>query len=149
MTHPNARLEALSDGVFAIAMTLLILDIRLPHRRYHQHRRAVAGLAASDAIRIRVHPQLWRHIDYLGESSRRATSREKYIRCIHVCQWLPAPHGCCHSLPNRVTRAFLQTNQAAPAVVLYNATLALVAVGWILVTGAAVHGHLTSDGRTP
>jgi len=30
MTHPNARLEALCDGVFAIAMTLLILDVRLP-----------------------------------------------------------------------------------------------------------------------
>jgi len=29
-THANARLEALSDGVFAIAMTQLIIDARLP-----------------------------------------------------------------------------------------------------------------------
>src|SRR5579863_4865297 len=28
--NPNARLEAFSDGVFAIALTLLILDIKLP-----------------------------------------------------------------------------------------------------------------------
>ena len=28
--HPNARLEALCDGVFAIALTLLILDVKLP-----------------------------------------------------------------------------------------------------------------------
>lgn len=41
----------------------------------------------------------------------------------------------------------LLTNQAAPAVVLYNATLALVAIGWILVAGAAVRDHLTSDPR--
>jgi uncharacterized membrane protein len=26
----KARIEALSDGIFAIAMTLLILDVRLP-----------------------------------------------------------------------------------------------------------------------
>ena len=31
----KARLEALSDGVFAIAMTLLVLDIRLPEMRPH------------------------------------------------------------------------------------------------------------------
>lgn len=47
--------------------------------------------------------------------------------------------------PTGLLGTFLQTNHAAPAVVLYNATLALVAVGWILVSGAAVHGHLTSN----
>ena len=34
-THPEdvgrARVEALSDGVFAIVMTLLVLEIRVPH----------------------------------------------------------------------------------------------------------------------
>jgi uncharacterized membrane protein len=29
-THPNTRLEAFCDGVFAIALTLLIIDICLP-----------------------------------------------------------------------------------------------------------------------
>ncbi|MDR3454995.1 MAG: TMEM175 family protein [Rhodoferax sp.] len=28
--YPRVRLEALSDGIFAVAMTLLVLDIRLP-----------------------------------------------------------------------------------------------------------------------
>jgi uncharacterized membrane protein len=28
--YPKARLEALSDGIFAVAMTLLVLDVRLP-----------------------------------------------------------------------------------------------------------------------
>ena len=28
--HANARLEAFCDGVFAIALTLLIIDIRVP-----------------------------------------------------------------------------------------------------------------------
>jgi TMEM175 potassium channel family protein len=29
-THANARLEAFCDGVFAIALTLLIIDIKVP-----------------------------------------------------------------------------------------------------------------------
>jgi TMEM175 potassium channel family protein len=28
--HPNTRLEAFCDGVFAIALTLLIIDIKIP-----------------------------------------------------------------------------------------------------------------------
>lgn len=29
-TNPNSRLEAFCDGVFAIALTLLIIDIKIP-----------------------------------------------------------------------------------------------------------------------
>jgi uncharacterized membrane protein len=29
-THPNTRLEMFCDGVFAIALTLLIIDIKIP-----------------------------------------------------------------------------------------------------------------------
>jgi len=28
--YPKARIEALTDGIFAVAMTILILDVRLP-----------------------------------------------------------------------------------------------------------------------
>jgi TMEM175 potassium channel family protein len=40
-TLSKARLEALSDGVFAIAMTLLVLDIRIPEIDPHTPVRAV------------------------------------------------------------------------------------------------------------
>ena len=37
--YPKARLDALSDGIFAVAMTLLVLDVRLPED-FHPHNAA-------------------------------------------------------------------------------------------------------------
>ncbi|MGP8120358.1 MAG: TMEM175 family protein [Xanthobacteraceae bacterium] len=44
---PKARLDTLSDGLFAVAMTILVLDIRLPDDfRPHSGQDLVDGLAA-------------------------------------------------------------------------------------------------------
>src|SRR5262245_50935568 len=37
MQSETARVEAFSDGVFAIAITLLILEIKIPHQQEHGH----------------------------------------------------------------------------------------------------------------
>ena len=34
--YPRARIDAVTDGVFAVAMTLLVLDVRLPEE-FHPH----------------------------------------------------------------------------------------------------------------
>jgi uncharacterized membrane protein len=45
---PKARLDALHDGIFSVAMTLLVLDVRLPEEFHPRDAaellQAIAGL---------------------------------------------------------------------------------------------------------
>jgi len=43
---PKARLEALTDGIFAVTMTLLVLDLKLPEHLGGDHAEVVASLLA-------------------------------------------------------------------------------------------------------
>lgn len=55
-TYPKARIDALTDGIYAVAMTLLVLDIRLP-----EHFRPQDGQALLDGLK-----ELWpRFMPYL------------------------------------------------------------------------------------
>ena len=144
--HPNARLEAFCDGVFAIALTLLILEVKLP---------AMESIAST--------PELWRALEHLLPSvlafvlsfviilitwvNHRAT-----LRLVHSssARFLYANGFLLLTVvsipfPTAMLGAFIRTDHAAPAVVLYNAVLAAQAIGWILVTGAALRDQLIAD----
>lgn len=149
MTHPNARLEALCDGVFAIAMTLLILDIRLPSTdditntaELWQALRHLMPSVFAFILSFGVILITWVNHHAVLRLVSNTSVAFMYANGFLLLTVVAIP------FPTGLLGAFLQTSHAAPAVVLYNATLALVAVGWILVTGAAVHGHLTSGEGT-
>ncbi|MFG1478627.1 TMEM175 family protein [Xanthobacter sp. V4C-4] len=64
---PKARVDALTDGVFAFAMTLLVVDIRLPEgleitssAALWQHLRALSPQAVAYVISFFVLAALWR-----------------------------------------------------------------------------------------
>jgi len=146
MTHPNARLEALCDGVFAIAMTLLILDVRLPATI------SITRTAEFWHALWRLAPSVFAFVLSFGVILITWVNHHAVMRLVNntsvgfiysngflllTVVAIPFPTG--------LLGEFLWTDHAGPAVVLYNATLAVVALGWILVTGTALRDHLTFD----
>ena len=147
--HPNARLEALCDGVFAIALTLLILDVKLPPTE------SITSTA-----------ELWRALQHLAPTifAFVLTFGVILITWVNHHAMLKLVNGTSASFiyangfllltvvslpfPTGLLGAFLLTDHAAPAVVLYNAVLAVTAIGWILVAGAALRNRLTTDDKS-
>ncbi len=142
----NHRLEAFCDAVFAIAATLLILDVRLP-----------------ETASITTAAELWRALGHLGPSvfafvlsfaiilitwvNHHATMKLIGRSSATFIYWNGFLLLTVVSLPFPATLlgAFLLTDHAAPAVVVYDAVLVLNAIAWVLFTGAAIRGHLAVD----
>src|SRR5499427_1235430 len=148
-SHPNTRLEAFCDGVFAIALTLLIIDIKIP---------------ASEGIRST--RELWLALAHLGPSIFAFVLSFAII----LITWVN--HHALFTLVNKSSASFiyangfllltvvfmpfptalvgeyLLTDHAAPAVVIYNSLTAVQAVAWILVSGAALRRQLTKDDKS-
>ena len=145
-TNPNERLEAFSDGVFAIAITLLIIEI------------GISPSAEIDSV-----AEFWRA---LGEI---APSIFAFLLSFTIIFITWANHHACFKLIDKTCSSFIYANAlmlltvvfmpfptallgeyiltdfSSPAVVLYNSVFALQAIAWILLTGAALRNRLTRD----
>jgi len=144
--HPNTRLETFCDGVFAIALTLLILDVKLP---------SPEGIAST--------AELWRALGHLAPSVFAFLLSFTIILITwvnhHAALKLVARSSASFIYANgflllsvvaipftaSLLGSFLGTDHATPAVVLYDGVLAMTAIGWMLVTGAALRDRLTTD----
>ena len=147
-TNPNTRLEALCDGVFAIAMTLLILDVRLPEtqnpttttelwRALHRLGPSVFAFVLSFGVILTTwvnHHAILKLVDGTSGSFI-------YANGLLLLTVVSLP------FPTTLLSTFLLTDHVAPAVVLYNAVLASQAIAWILVGRAVLNGHLAVDER--
>jgi len=138
----NSRLEAFSDGVFAIALTLLVIEIKVPH--------LVREMSVSD---------LWQSLKYLSPSFFAFLLSFVII----LISWVNH-----HSILQLVTKssyrfiyangfllltivfmpfptAFLAeyglTNLASPAVALYSFTNLMQAIAWTVMMRSALYPH--------
>ena len=142
-SNPNSRLEAFCDGVFAIALTLLIIDIKIP-----------------SSVTINNTADLWLALKHI------APSVFAFLLSFIIILITWVNHHASLQLVNRSSASFiyangfllltvvflpfptalmgeyLSTDHASPAVILYDATLALQALGWVLLTIVALHSQL-------
>jgi TMEM175 potassium channel family protein len=138
-SHPNTRLEAFCDGVFAIALTLLIIDIKIPVSE------------RTDTTR-----ELWLALRHLGPSIFAFVlsfavilitwvNHHRFFRQLNKSS---APFVYANGLllltvvfmpfPTALLGEYLLTDQAAPAVVMYNSVTAVQAIAWILLGQTAL-----------
>lgn len=145
-SNPNLRLEAFCDGVFAIALTLLIIDIKIPAT---EHINTTADFwLALEHIAPSVFTFLlsffvifitWVNHHHNLRLINRSSTKFIYMNgfFLLVIVFLP--------FPTSLLGEHLFTDHAAPAVILYEIVLAVQSIGWILVCSAAVKDHLAKN----
>ena len=147
--HSNTRLEAFCDGVFAIALTLLVIDIKTP---------------ASESVGST--RELWLALRHLGPSFFAFVlsfaiilitwvNHHRFFRLVNrSCGSFVYANGFLlltvvfMPFPTRLVGEYLLTDHVAPAVVIYNSVTAVQAVGWILVSGAVLRNRLAKDEKS-
>lgn len=143
--HPNARLEAFCDGVFAIALTLLIIEIKLPPGAIGSDAefwRAIGGIAPSlfaFLLSFVIIFMTWVNHHSVLSAVNRSSGSFIYANAILLLAIVFIP------FPAKLLGDYILTDHAAPAVVIYTAVSAFQAVGWMLLTGSALRGGLTRN----
>ena len=144
--NPNARLETFCDGVFAIAMTLLIVDIKMPSipkitntnefwlALNHLTPSILAFLLSFTIIFI-----TWVNHHSTLKSVSKTSTTFIYANGFLLLTVVFVP------FPTSLLGEYLFTNHSGPAVTLYDGTLGLQAIGWILLCTSAIKNRLTKN----
>jgi TMEM175 potassium channel family protein len=142
-SHANARLEAFCDGVFAIAITLLIIDVKLPSPEELRTARDVWQAIG------KLGPSMFAFVLSFGIILITWVNHHAAMRLAHksapsfiyangflllVVAFLP--------FPTALLGDFLLSDRAAPAVVLYTADMAALSLAWILIIGSSLRNGL-------
>ena len=144
--NPNARLEAFCDGVFGIAMTLLIIDVRIP-ATVEIHSNAEFWLALENitpsifsfTLSFTIIFITWMNHHSIMRSINKSSGSFIYANAVLLLTVVFTP------FPTALLGDHLFTDHSAPSVILYDAVLALQSVAWILMNGAALRGKLYKD----
>jgi uncharacterized membrane protein len=146
--HPNARLEDFCDGVFSVALTLLVVTIALPSTV------VISSTAGFWQALVDLVPSLlafllsfvvvfitWVNHHTTLRLVNKASSPFIYANGFFLVTVVFLP------FPTSLLGNYLLTDYAAPAVALYSGVCALQSIGWFLLTRAALspEGPLTRD----
>ena len=73
---------------------------------------------------------------------------EQVVGVVHLRERVSAADRGVHAVSHRVGRRVPSDRPCRPAVVIYNSVTAVQAVGWILVSGAALRNRLARDEKS-
>jgi uncharacterized membrane protein len=138
-TNPNSRLEAFCDGVFAIALTLLVIDLKIPSMGdikttadlWLALERLLPTLSAFLMSFVVIFITWVNHhaaLKLIDKSSPHLLYANGFLLLCIV--FIP--------FPTALLGEYILTDRASPAVALYSLVLALTAVGWNLTGRAAL-----------
>lgn len=142
----NSRLEAFCDGVFAIALTLLIIDIKIPsafeitstqefwNALAHILPSMLAFLLSFVIILI-----TWVNHHNGLKLAHRSSSAFIYANGLLLLTVVFLP------FPTSLVGEYILTDHASPAVILFNAVLAAQAIAWVLISKAALRANLPKN----
>jgi uncharacterized membrane protein len=144
--NANARLEALCDAVFAIAMTLLVIELRAPNPEAIHSAADLWAALWNDAptigaflLSFTIIFITWANHHAVIRSVPRTSAKFLFANGFLLLTIAFIP------FPTALLGQFVLSNRAAPAVVLYNAVLAAQAAAWILITRTALRDELARD----
>jgi len=138
-SNTNSRLEAFCDGVFAIAITLLIIEIKIPSSDnikttsdlWHALK-LLLPLIFAFLLSFTIIFITW--VNHHGTLKMVHTSSSSFI----YANGFLLLTIVIFPFPTALLGAYLFTDHAAPAVVLYAAVNGLQALAWILLSQAAL-----------
>jgi uncharacterized membrane protein len=147
--NQNSRLEAFCDGVFAIAITLLIIDIKIPSSELINNTAdfwialqhivpSIVAFLLSFIIILITWVNHHAALKLVDKSSASFIYANGFLMLTVV--FMP--------FPTSLMGEYILTDHAAPAVVLYDSVLVLQAIGWILLAQAALKNHLGKNEKS-
>ena len=148
-SNPNSRLEAFCDGVFAIALTLLIIDIKIPSTEKINNTadfwlalKHITPSILAFVLSFTVILITWVNHHNGLKLTNKSSASFIYANGFLLLTVVFIP------FPTSLMGEYILTDHAAPSVILYDSTLALQALGWILLTGAALKDHLGKNEKS-
>lgn len=148
-TNQNARLEAFCDAVFAIALTLLIIDIKIPPAEgisdtttfLHALQHIIPSVLAFILSFIIIFITWVNHHNSLRLVDKSSVSFI-YANGFMLLTVVFTP------FPTSLVGEYILMDHAAPAVILYNSTLAVQALSWILLTRSVLKDQLSKNEKS-
>lgn len=145
-TNPNARLETFCDGVFAIALTLLIIDIKIPATAeinstpalWHALKNIVPSILAF-VLSFSIILITWVNHHNALKLAAKSSPAFIYANGLLLLSVVFIP------FPTSLIGEYILTDHAAPAVILYNLVLILQSLGWAFICTAGLKGNLSKN----